>query len=151
MWFWHNKKQVQQQSLPPIPPRRPAPVRYKLPRGMKRTVRTPAGDVELRTGEGYYQGTGIFVTFPEGFEYSEELAVAFYTATDGQFHMDVAPPSSSGGEGGDAIITAGRGPYGYEDYEAGRQKGYFKCTDAPKLEMVELVLPGVMFYTMSTV
>lgn len=111
----------------------PQKEQYLIPEGTQPVmVHTSIGDFRLVAAGGYYGRTGIFVyaenlVDPDAFMHQQratyafpglaepkvpqvtpELTAAFFEATDGQFHLDLPPHSSSGGDGSAfALITAG--------------------------------------------
>lgn len=99
----------------------PPKEQYLIPRGTQPiTVHTSIGDFRLEAASGYYTGNGIFVyaeslVNPDAFNrevlrgdsivythivpvVTEELSTAFHEATNGQFHLDIPPHSSCGGD-----------------------------------------------------
>jgi hypothetical protein len=94
------------------------------------TLHTIMGEVTLSVAGGDYAGTAIFVYFAEGVGFPQEIADAFVAETKGEFQMDRAPSTRSGGDDdADAIISVGLNP---TRYRAGTQS-YFKSSSAPRL------------------
>lgn len=148
----------------------PQAERYLIPEGTQSvTVHTSIGDFRLVAASGYYGRTGIFVyaenlVDPDAFmhqpratyalagleepkvpQVTPELSAAFLEATDGQFHLDLPPHTSSGGDGrAFALITAGANEdnYRYPVTVIGLKhgKGYFKCDHAPTMRMAARTL-----------
>lgn len=84
----------------------------RLPVGKSvRVVESRIGTFAIAKQEnGYYSRAALFVYFPIGFGFSQEVADAFRHETNNRYLMDPAPRSSDGGDDtADAIITAGLG------------------------------------------
>lgn len=174
----------------------PPKEQYRLPRDTESVVvRTSIGDFKLVAAGGYFGGTGIYVIVkslvnPDDFNrrvlrgdsishtqvvpvVTEELTKAFYEATEGQFHLEPAPHTSSGGNSNAfALITAGTNhdahlkhqgvnPYRYSydnSYPDGPSNdelnarfealpsysGYFKWSDAPTMRMAAHTLRTII-------
>jgi hypothetical protein len=150
----------------------PPKEQYRIPRGTQPvTLHTSIGDFRLVAASGYYGGTGIFVyaenlVDPDALNHTvlrgdsiahtqvvpvvtEELTAAFYEATSGQFHLDLPPHTSSGGDSSAfALITSGHNQdnYRYPVTEVGLKhgKGYFKCDHAPTMRMAARTLRTVI-------
>lgn len=153
----------------------PSKERYQLPRDAQPvTVHTSIGEFTLVAASGYYTGAGIFVyaknlVDPDAFmhqprvtyafpglaepmvpQVTPELTAAFYEATEGQFHLDLPPHTSRGGDGSAfALITAGRNEESYHSQVSGNTdpkhgNGYFKCNDAPTMRMAARTLRTII-------
>ena len=174
----------------------PPKEQYQLPRDAQPvTVHTSIGDFRLVAASGYYGGTGIFVyaknlVDPDAFNQkvlrgnslartqivpvvTEELTAAFHKATNGQFHLDIPPHTSSGGDSNAfALITAGirhdsylkhhgQNPFwmlydnNYEDGPTTEEldarfealpsfSGYFKSSNAPTMRVAAHTLRTII-------
>lgn len=111
---------------------------YRLPaEGASTTIQTLIGEVRLVAPRGYYTGSAIFVYLPDASEFPKGFGDTFLKETEGEFCLEPAPGSGSGGDSNAAaIISAG---LDYNAYQRGEQ-GYFKCSPAPQLEVMAGIL-----------
>lgn len=130
-------------------------------------IPTPFGSVRLQAADGYFRGTGIFVYFPAGIGFGKKqthdimelVAKRLFEGSNGRFHFDQNPGSSMGGNNtATGLITAGRDYDAYRRYHGqlaneldgnGRKKyleyqGYFKCSDAPRVQGIALHLSQIL-------
>jgi hypothetical protein len=151
----------------------PQKEQYRLPSDTESiVVNTSIGDFKLVAAGGYFGGAGIFVyaenlVDPNAFServlrgdslvhtqvvsvVPETLTKAFYKATKGQFHLERAPHTASGGDSNAfALITAGRNVDSYHSQVNGNTdpkhgNGYFKCNDAPTMRMAAHTLRTII-------
>ncbi len=117
---------------------------FRIPRGKNvRELDTPIGRFVICRSRGYFCDSAIFVYFPIGFGFSQEIADVVRKETEGRFIMDPAPGSSSGGDNAaDAIITAG---LDHQAFLEGKQ-GYFKESFPPDLDEMADILTRVIKY-----
>jgi hypothetical protein len=80
----------------------------RLPNGPNsREVRSPRGTFAITKVDGGYENGNIFVSFPPGVGFIEDLANAFHDETEGRYIMRRPQPSACGGsDNADAIIRA---------------------------------------------
>lgn len=159
-WETYDNRPITNLVLPAATPMSGYTNLYRIPEDEPdSTINTPFGPVRLRAAQGYYAGTGIFVYFPLGIRFGKKqthdilelIAKRLFEDTDGKFHFEPSPGSSSGGSDiATGIITAGLDYDAYLRYHGRKEneasaddqkkrvehEGYFKCSDAPPLREI---------------